>query len=91
MYTWQVVCGSNGRVEVVEGYETLDEAIADMANYRDDTSNQWGNFITDESDKAHDGFRGGGPNGSPNRYNRPLQSDISSARHDPSSRPRGVT
>jgi hypothetical protein len=51
MVTWQVMRGSDGKVEVVEGYETLDEAIADMAEYRDDTTNQWGNFITDEEDR----------------------------------------
>jgi hypothetical protein len=48
-FTWNVVRGSDGKVEIVEGYASLDEAVAEMANYWDDTSNAWGNFVTDEA------------------------------------------
>jgi hypothetical protein len=50
MYVWHVVRASDGRVQLVDGWETLDGVIAEMANSSwEEPDNRWVSYVTDES------------------------------------------
>ena len=49
-FTWRTLSIASGRIEVVEGYPTLDEAIADMALLAwEEPSNQWLDYVVSEA------------------------------------------
>lgn len=52
MYTWKVASGRD-KVETIEGYETLEDVLQEMAasSWEDDT-NEWVSFVVDE-DTGH--------------------------------------
>ena len=50
MYTWHVVRAGDGRVELVDSWETLDVVIAEMASSSwEEPDNKWASLVTDES------------------------------------------
>jgi demethoxyubiquinone hydroxylase (CLK1/Coq7/Cat5 family) len=48
-FQWYVVRGSDGTVEAVEGYDSIDDALVEMANASDDLSNEWLSYLVDEA------------------------------------------
>ncbi len=49
MYLWHVVRAGDGRVQLVDGWETLDAVIAEMANSSwEEPDNNWMSYITDD-------------------------------------------
>ena len=49
MYRWHVVRAGYGRVELVEGWETLDAVIAEMAlSSWEEPDNRWVSYVTDD-------------------------------------------
>ena len=50
MYLWHVVRAGDGRVELVDGWETLDALIAEMADSSwEEPDNRWVSYVTDDS------------------------------------------
>jgi hypothetical protein len=50
MYVWHVVRAGDGRVEPVDGWETLDAVIAEMAESSwEEPDNRWVSYVTDDS------------------------------------------
>ncbi len=50
MFTWYAFLGQNGRSELIESHETLDEALADIAKTAwEEPSNTWSNLLVDDS------------------------------------------
>jgi hypothetical protein len=50
MITWYCMRPSTGAIDIVECYETLDSAIAEMELLAgEDPTNQWINYVVDES------------------------------------------
>jgi hypothetical protein len=50
MYVWHVVRAGDGRVGLVESWETLDAVIAEMASSSwEEPDNRWASYVTDDS------------------------------------------
>lgn len=50
MFTWNVVRARDGRTETVDGYESLDAVLEEMASSVWETpSNEWVNYVTGEA------------------------------------------
>jgi hypothetical protein len=50
MYLWHVVRAGDGRVEQVDGWETLDSVITEMAESSwEEPDNKWVSYVTDDS------------------------------------------
>ncbi len=63
MFTWRTLDIATGRIETVEGYPTLDDAIADMALLAwEDPGNHWLDYVVSEAtgDVAATGLFGPG-------------------------------
>ena len=49
MYLWHVVRAGDGRVELVDSWETLDAVIAEMAESSwEEPDNKWVSYVTDD-------------------------------------------
>jgi hypothetical protein len=52
MYLWHVVRAGDGRVELVDGWESLDAVIAEMAlSSWEEPDNRWVSYVTDDSSR----------------------------------------
>jgi hypothetical protein len=50
MFVWHVVKAGDGRVELVDGWESLDAVIAEMAaSSWEEPDNRWVSYVTDDS------------------------------------------
>ena len=50
MYVWHVVRAGDGHVELVDGWESLDAVIAEMADSSwEEPDNRWVSYVTDDS------------------------------------------
>ena len=50
MYLWHVVRAGDGRVQLVDGWESLDAVIAEMAiSSWEEPDNRWVSYVTDDS------------------------------------------
>lgn len=50
MFVWHTVRGLNGRVETVDGWESLDALIAEMTSSSwEEPGNAWASYVTDDS------------------------------------------
>jgi hypothetical protein len=50
MYHWHVVRAGDGHVELVDGWESLDAVIAEMADSSwEEPDNRWVSYVTDDS------------------------------------------
>ena len=50
MYVWHVVRAGDGRVGLVDGWESLDAVLAEMANSSwEEPDNRWASYVTDDS------------------------------------------
>jgi len=50
MYVWNTVRGKDGRVEIVDGWDSLDALLAEMAaSSWEEPSNVWASYVTDDA------------------------------------------
>lgn len=50
MYAWHVVRAKDGRVELVDGWDSLDAVIAEMAaSSWEEPDNTWVSYVTDDT------------------------------------------
>jgi hypothetical protein len=50
MYVWHVIRVAAGRIELVDGWESLDALIAEMAKSSwEEPSNAWASYVTDDA------------------------------------------
>jgi hypothetical protein len=50
MFVWHTVRGLDGRIELVDGWESLDALIAEMADSSwEEPGNGWASYVTDDT------------------------------------------
>lgn len=50
MYVWRTVRGRDGRIGMIDGWESLDALLAEMAaSSWEDPGNAWASYVTDDA------------------------------------------